>query len=109
MLYILIGVGAAMVLVERLWPAMDLPRVRNWWARVALVNLIQLGIVVLARLTWDPLTQRVSPTTSSGIRCHVRCPEYRDPGWVRDPTGRCRAISASLIPGRVLDGTGAGS
>lgn len=42
-----------MFLVEWLWPASELPSVRNWWARVALINLIQLGIVVLAGLTWD--------------------------------------------------------
>ncbi len=53
MIVLLIAVAAGMFAVEKLWPAMELPRVHNWWARVALINLIQLGIVVLAGLTWD--------------------------------------------------------
>jgi sterol desaturase/sphingolipid hydroxylase (fatty acid hydroxylase superfamily) len=53
MLLVIVAVAVGMIVVERLWPAMTLPRVDNWWARVALVNLIQLGIVVLAGLTWD--------------------------------------------------------
>ena len=57
---ILIAIAAGMFLVERLWPSMELPRVRNWWARVALINAIQLGIVVLAGLTWDRWLQGVS-------------------------------------------------
>jgi sterol desaturase/sphingolipid hydroxylase (fatty acid hydroxylase superfamily) len=42
-----------MFVVERLWPAMELPRVRAWYWRVLLINGIQLGIVVVAGLTWD--------------------------------------------------------
>jgi sterol desaturase/sphingolipid hydroxylase (fatty acid hydroxylase superfamily) len=53
LLVILVLIGAGMFAVERFWPANELPRVHNWWARVALVNLIQLGIVVLAGVTWD--------------------------------------------------------
>ena len=48
---ILIAVG--MIVVERLWPANELPRVRNWWPRVVLVNAIQIGMVIIAGLTWD--------------------------------------------------------
>jgi sterol desaturase/sphingolipid hydroxylase (fatty acid hydroxylase superfamily) len=32
---------------------MELPRVHNWWARVLLINSIQLGITILAGLTWN--------------------------------------------------------
>lgn len=53
MIALILAVAVGMIVVERLWPAMKLPRVDNWWARVALVNLIQLGIVVLAGVTWD--------------------------------------------------------
>ncbi|MFQ5525037.1 MAG: sterol desaturase family protein [Thermoanaerobaculia bacterium] len=53
MLLLLIGIAAGLFVIEKLWPAMELPKVDNWWARVALVNLIQLGIVVVAGVTWD--------------------------------------------------------
>lgn len=45
--------AAVMLLVEKLFPASELPKVNNWWARVALVNLTQAGLVVVAGLTWD--------------------------------------------------------
>ncbi|MCG3204570.1 MAG: hypothetical protein KCHDKBKB_01285 [Elusimicrobia bacterium] len=32
---------------------MDLPKVRAWWARVIFCNAIQLGIIILAGVTWD--------------------------------------------------------
>jgi sterol desaturase/sphingolipid hydroxylase (fatty acid hydroxylase superfamily) len=50
-LVLLVAFGC--IVVERLWPANELPRVRAWYARVALVNMIQLGLVVLAGLSWD--------------------------------------------------------
>jgi len=52
-LSLIIGVAALCWVAERYWPANDLPRVRAWHWRVAVVNLAQLGIVVLAGLTWD--------------------------------------------------------
>lgn len=53
MIEIILLIALGMLLVERLWPANDLPRVRNWWARVILVNAIQLGVVLIAGQTWD--------------------------------------------------------
>lgn len=50
-LVVLIGVG--FIIVERLWPANDLPRVRAWYPRVILLNVLQAGLVVLAGITWD--------------------------------------------------------
>ena len=50
---LLLLIGAGMILVERLWPANELPRVHAWWPRVIIVNAVQLGIVVIAGLTWD--------------------------------------------------------
>jgi sterol desaturase/sphingolipid hydroxylase (fatty acid hydroxylase superfamily) len=50
---IIFGVAAGCILVERLWPAMELPRVDAWWGRVILINSIQLGIAVLAGQTWN--------------------------------------------------------
>ena len=40
MIALVLAVAAGMIVVERLWPAMDLPRVANWWAWVAVVNLV---------------------------------------------------------------------
>ena len=50
---IIFGIAAGCILAERLWPAMELPRVNAWWARVILINSIQLGITVLAGQTWN--------------------------------------------------------
>ncbi len=60
MILLVAAIAAAMVLVERLWPAAELPKVRNWWARVVFVNALQVGIVVLAGFTWDRWMQGIS-------------------------------------------------
>ncbi len=60
MLALLIAIAAALFVVERLWPANALPKVPSWWARVIFVNAIQLGIIVLAGLTWDRWLQALS-------------------------------------------------
>jgi sterol desaturase/sphingolipid hydroxylase (fatty acid hydroxylase superfamily) len=79
LLFIAVAVAAAMFVVERLWPAHELPRVRAWWARIALVNAIQLGVVVLAGLTWErwlagPSLLRLSdhlPVPAQGLVAYV--------------------------------------
>jgi sterol desaturase/sphingolipid hydroxylase (fatty acid hydroxylase superfamily) len=53
MIWLLLAIAAGMIVVEKLWPAMELPNVRAWWARVALVNAIQLGIIIVAGHTWN--------------------------------------------------------
>ena len=60
MLYILIAIGLGFILVERIWPAMELPKVRAWWPRVILVNLLQFGMVVLAGQSWDLWLRKTS-------------------------------------------------
>lgn len=60
MILLLCGVAALMVAVERLWPANRLPRVQGWWLRIALVNLAQLGVVIVAGVTWDRWLARAS-------------------------------------------------
>lgn len=42
-----------MFLIERFWPANDLPKVNHWWLRVVLTNLAQTGIVIVAGFTVD--------------------------------------------------------
>ena len=60
MTWTIFGTAAGFILVEHLWPAMELPRVRAWWPRVILINLSQLGIVVLAGYSWDIWLARAS-------------------------------------------------
>jgi sterol desaturase/sphingolipid hydroxylase (fatty acid hydroxylase superfamily) len=57
---IVIGIGVGFLVVERLWPAAALPRVRAWYPRIILINAIQAGILVLSGITWDLWLQRVS-------------------------------------------------
>src|SRR4051812_24968632 len=54
MTILLLGAVALVFFVlEKLWPAGELPRVQGWWGRVALLNAAQIGIVLLAGQTWD--------------------------------------------------------
>ena len=53
MIFVVVLIAGGFILVERLWPANDLPRVRAWYPRVLAVNAVQGGIVVLSGLTWD--------------------------------------------------------
>lgn len=48
------------MLIERLRPGWKLPAVRTWPLRVILVNVFQLGVVLLAGVTWDRLLTRWS-------------------------------------------------
>lgn len=76
MLWILIVIAGLMVVIERLWPGQQLPTVRLWWLRIVLVNLAQLGIVILAGLSWDrwlssislfKLSEQMGPWAAAGI------------------------------------------
>jgi len=60
MLPALIAIAVVLVLIERFWPANELPSSKGWWLRIALVNLAQVGIVILAGKTWDLWFQDVS-------------------------------------------------
>lgn len=53
MLKIVFVVFALCFVAERLFPGWLLPKVRTWPLRVVLVNLVQLGVVVLAGVTWE--------------------------------------------------------
>jgi sterol desaturase/sphingolipid hydroxylase (fatty acid hydroxylase superfamily) len=50
---LILVVFAIMFIVERCWPANQLPKVKRWWPRVVLTNIAQAGIVLLAGQTWD--------------------------------------------------------
>lgn len=53
MVAILVAVAAALMVLERLAPDQDLPPVDRWWLRVLVVNLLQVGIVILGSRTWE--------------------------------------------------------
>jgi len=52
-LLILAIIAVGFFVVERLWPANALPKIRAWWPRVIFVNVIQACIVLLSGITWD--------------------------------------------------------
>ncbi len=63
---LIFAIAAGCMVAERLWPAMKLPRVRAWWPRVLLVNGLQLGITLLAGITWNRwLAARVPASISN--------------------------------------------
>ncbi len=53
MLWTIIAVGIGCMLLERVIPGWHLPTVRTWPLRVVAVNVVQLGVVMLAGLTWE--------------------------------------------------------
>ena len=53
MLHLIIGVAGAYAIVERLWPGWKLPRVSTWPWRAVLINALQLGVVLLAGISWE--------------------------------------------------------
>jgi sterol desaturase/sphingolipid hydroxylase (fatty acid hydroxylase superfamily) len=53
MLPLILTVFAFCFVIERVIPGWNLPRVRTWPLRVVAVNVVQLGIVVLAGISWE--------------------------------------------------------
>lgn len=60
MLLWIIGLGLALMLLERIIPDRVLPEVKGWWGRVVLANAAQLAIVLLAGVSWDRWLARAS-------------------------------------------------
>lgn len=53
MLWVALGIGACVMILERIFPDQVLPKVPGWWGRVILINLAQLGVVLLGGYTYD--------------------------------------------------------
>lgn len=53
MLPALFAIAALCFLIERLFPGWRLPKVRTWPIRVIAINILQLGVVLLAGATWE--------------------------------------------------------
>jgi len=90
MIALLIGVAALAYLIERIWPAGELPQVKGWWVRIALINLCQIGVIVLAGLTWDrwlgrasifSISESLPPLAAAGVAYLVSCVVFY--GWHR--------------------------
>ncbi|MGJ8698146.1 MAG: sterol desaturase family protein [Verrucomicrobiaceae bacterium] len=60
MILLLAGIAALFLLIEKLWPANQLPTSRGWWTRIALINAAQVGVIIVAGLTWDRWAQSFS-------------------------------------------------
>src|SRR5579862_3427873 len=48
-----LAVALVMMVVEHLGPGRRWPRVRGWWWRAILLNLVQVGAVWLAGVGWN--------------------------------------------------------
>jgi sterol desaturase/sphingolipid hydroxylase (fatty acid hydroxylase superfamily) len=53
MLPAILSIGLVCMVFERLWPGWTLPRVATWPVRVVLLNLVQVGVILLAGISWD--------------------------------------------------------
>jgi sterol desaturase/sphingolipid hydroxylase (fatty acid hydroxylase superfamily) len=53
MLPALFAIAALCFLFERLFPGWRLPKVKTWPVRVIAINILQLGVVLLAGVTWE--------------------------------------------------------
>jgi sterol desaturase/sphingolipid hydroxylase (fatty acid hydroxylase superfamily) len=47
------AVGAFLIILERIIPDQKLPHVSGWWTRVIIINILQLGVLFLGKITWD--------------------------------------------------------
>src|SRR5438874_1904190 len=53
MLTLILAAFAFCFILERVVPGWQLPHVRTWPFRVLLINGVQLGVVMLAGVTWE--------------------------------------------------------
>ena len=53
MLFIILAIFIGCFILERLFVGWELPQVKTWPLRVVLINAVQLGIVMLAGITWE--------------------------------------------------------
>src|ERR1700745_2451061 len=53
MLPYILSLAVFCLVIERVIPGWKLPYVRTWPIRVVAINIVQLGVVLLAGLTWE--------------------------------------------------------
>ncbi|NRA46560.1 MAG: sterol desaturase family protein [Oligoflexales bacterium] len=49
----IIAIGLSLMVLERIIPDQVLPKSDYWWLRVILINSLQLGVVLLAGISWE--------------------------------------------------------
>jgi sterol desaturase/sphingolipid hydroxylase (fatty acid hydroxylase superfamily) len=64
---LVLGVALVMVCAERLRPGRHFPKVRGWWPRAILLNLVQAGSVFVAGLTYDRWLGGHRPWSADGL------------------------------------------
>jgi sterol desaturase/sphingolipid hydroxylase (fatty acid hydroxylase superfamily) len=76
MLWLILSAFVGCFILERAIPGWNLPRVRTWPVRVLSINAVQLGVVLLAGISWEiwlsswsvlHLSQSVSPGVGAFI------------------------------------------
>jgi sterol desaturase/sphingolipid hydroxylase (fatty acid hydroxylase superfamily) len=76
MLWYVFGIAVCCFALERAIPGWALPKVPTWPVRVVMVNVVQLGIVLVAGITWEAwlasrslfdLSKHVSPLVGGSI------------------------------------------
>jgi sterol desaturase/sphingolipid hydroxylase (fatty acid hydroxylase superfamily) len=60
MTIIIVLTGLFLIILERIFPDQKLPKVKGWWTRVIIINIIQLGILFLGAYTWDRWLKQVA-------------------------------------------------
>jgi sterol desaturase/sphingolipid hydroxylase (fatty acid hydroxylase superfamily) len=60
MIPIIIGIGLGLMILERIIPDQKLPHIKGWWTRVIIINILQLGVVILGSYTWDVWLKKTS-------------------------------------------------
>ena len=53
MLTIILTIFACCFILEKTFPGWKLPKVRTWPIRVLLINGVQLGVVLIAGMSWE--------------------------------------------------------
>jgi len=61
------SVALVMMVAERLAPGRSWPRVSGWLRRALAANAVQVAVVYLAGVAWDPWLQRVRPWSADGL------------------------------------------
>jgi len=78
MIFPILTLGFLFIVMERIIPDQNLPSVKGWWLRVVIINLFQLGIVILSMVTIDPFFQsqqafklNILPTPINGFISYI--------------------------------------
>ena len=53
MIFTILLIFCACFVLERAIPGWKLPEVKTWPIRVLLINMVQLGVVILAGISWE--------------------------------------------------------